>query len=781
MAVKDISVGQVAELLSGSRKAGKKTCLLVGAGVSKTAGIGLASDFVARIKRDYRKNYDATCAETGTLEPGYAQCMAALPPATQVQLVRDDIKNSKINWAHIGIARLERDEVADTILTPNFDPLVSRACALFHRFPAIYDLAGLRDDRADHIDFDRSFVEGSAIFHLHGQHTGFVLLNTAEKLLVQAKRIRPVLDATMKGKPVVIAGYSGANDPLIEEIAQLAPFNHGLFWVAFDGNDPAPNVCEHLLTLPNCKIVRNQPSDQFFTELANAMKLDPPIFMVSPFKHMLGVLGTIGPFAEDGSSAQDELLARARRQLDRAGDAATESTGAAREIATLMAAADYGAVLDRFGHRMEDLDEDARDQVAWAAIEIGWACAKQALDASGEAADALFEQAAEKYAAALAIKPHKYEALNNWGIALLDQAKMKQGKAAEALLAQAEEKFDAALATKPIRYEALSNWGNALTDRAKMMGGEAADALFEQAAQKYAAALAIKPDTHDALFNWGVALFEQAKMKQGAAAVALLEQAAEKYAAALAIKPDMYDALYNWGGALLYGAKMKRGEGAEALLAQAEEKFAAALAIKPDKYDALSNWGNALTDRAKMAEGGAADALFEQAAQKYAAALAIKPDMHDALYNWGVALFHQAKMKQEAAAVALLEQAVGKYAAALAINPRKHEALNSWGSALLGLAQMHRGEAVEPLLKQAEEKLEQAEELLPGSGSYNLACARAIRGDSAAASTWLRRSKEQSPDFPGCEHLLRDPDFDGIRHSADFLSALKDIGCVPSA
>ena len=187
--LKESSVAQIADLLSDISENEPKACLLIGAGVSYTAGIGLANDFIKRIKEDYPSIYASACrACPKGEEPSYAQCMAELPPATQVKLVRKDIDAARTNWAHIGIARLERAGIVDTILTPNFDPLASRACALFNRYPAIYDLAGLRDETANHISFDASFVKGSAIFHLHGQHTGFLLLNTDEKLQNQASQ-----------------------------------------------------------------------------------------------------------------------------------------------------------------------------------------------------------------------------------------------------------------------------------------------------------------------------------------------------------------------------------------------------------------------------------------------------------------------------------------------------------------------------------------------------------------------------------------------------------------
>ena len=222
MPLQESTVAQIADLLRDTKTSEPKACLLIGAGVSYSAGIGLAGDFITRIKNQFPALYQAACQSCGEgIDPNYAQCMATLPPAQQVKLVRTDIDSAQINWAHIGIARLEKESIVDTILTPNFDPLASRACALFNRFPAIYDLAGLRDETDNNISFDKSFVKGGAIFHLHGQHTGFLLLNTEAKLKAQAKRIRPVLEAVMKGKPVIIAGTVAKMTPWLMKLRHL--------------------------------------------------------------------------------------------------------------------------------------------------------------------------------------------------------------------------------------------------------------------------------------------------------------------------------------------------------------------------------------------------------------------------------------------------------------------------------------------------------------------------------------------------------------------------------
>ena len=81
------------------------------------------------------------------------------------------VQAARINWGHICIAALMKEGYVDRILTVNFDPLIARACALLGEYPAVYDFAASQHFKPD-------FVSDKAVFHLHGQMSGFVLLNT---------------------------------------------------------------------------------------------------------------------------------------------------------------------------------------------------------------------------------------------------------------------------------------------------------------------------------------------------------------------------------------------------------------------------------------------------------------------------------------------------------------------------------------------------------------------------------------------------------------------------
>src|SRR5207245_172581 len=194
-------------------KVRKRGCtLLIGAGCSFTAGVPLASGFVAIVKERYREAYARAKEKT------YPQCMAELTFAQRRDLIAEYIDKAKINWAHIAIACLMRAGFVHRVLTTNFDLLVMRACALLGHFPAVYDFAASQLLKpAD--------VPDQAVFCLHGQRTGFVLMNTKEECKKHSKLLRPLFQDAGRGRMWIVAGYSGENDPVFDHLAAVEHFD----------------------------------------------------------------------------------------------------------------------------------------------------------------------------------------------------------------------------------------------------------------------------------------------------------------------------------------------------------------------------------------------------------------------------------------------------------------------------------------------------------------------------------------------------------------------------
>ena len=709
--------------------------------------------------------------------------MAQLSPSEQRDLIGEYVDRAQINWAHIAIAQLMKHGHVDRILTTNFDPLVVRACALVGEFPAVYDLAASQR-------FDPEKVPGKAVFYLHGQRTGFVLVNTQPDGKKQAEHLAPVFEDAGRGRMWIVAGYSGESDPVFETLAQISSFGYPLYWVGYEREAPPQHVKEKLLG-PNRHYVNSAGADRFFIEVAKRLDCFPPEFVGRPFSHLDTLLRSLTPFplldpdqAAEYDTRPRELIRAAIRQYEEARDEGAKPadetvtpedtadfSAETLQATTALMAGDYERVLALQPEHGRTMPAELADSVSWAYVIQGNLLQMQAERQQGEVAEQLFAQAEEKYAAALAIKPDAHEVLNNWGSMLQAQAERQQGEKADQFFAQAEEKYVAALAIKPDAHEVFYNWGIMLRKQAERQQGRVADQLFALAKEKYAAAIEIKPDKYAALNNWGIVLQTQAERQQGEKADQLFALAGEKYAAAIEIKPDMHEALSNWGIVLQAQAERQQGEKADQLFALAVEKYAAALEIKPDMHEVLNNWGGMLQAQAERQHGEEADQLFAQAEEKYAAALEIKPDAHEALNNWGSMLRAQAERQQGEKADQLFAQAGKKYAAALEIKPDNQLALYNWGNVLLAQSARKTGKEVELLWDEAYKRLLESERIVAGSSTYALACLTSLLGDTNACRKWLEAAIKHDR-LPSQAHLESDSDLDNVRGEAWFQEIL---------
>ena len=194
-------------------------------------------------------------------------------------MIGGDIDKAKINWAHLALAQLIDNGFIDRVLTTNFDPLVSRACALVNCFPAVYDFA------ASHL-FNPDHVSERSVFHLHGQRDGFALLNTRDEVNRHRRYIKPVFEDAHKGRIWIVVGYSGENDPVFDFLAGVDTFEYGLYWIGF-GKSPPAHVAKRLLTSGRgAHFLGDRDADDFFVSLAQKTGCFPPRFVTKPFSHL---------------------------------------------------------------------------------------------------------------------------------------------------------------------------------------------------------------------------------------------------------------------------------------------------------------------------------------------------------------------------------------------------------------------------------------------------------------------------------------------------------------
>jgi tetratricopeptide (TPR) repeat protein len=562
------TVAAIADLLRFARAESIGCTLLVGAGCSYGAGIPLASQFIKIIEElfpeAYKRAKEMACkrakdrgeiVDEETFIPTYSSCMAELHPIFRRQLFARYVDKSKINWAHICIASLMKAGYVDRILTTNFDSLIVQACALLGEYPAVYDFASSQI-------LDPHNIPAKAVFHLHGQRTGFVLLNTDEELEKHSSLLGPLMQAARFGRIWIVVGYSGESDPVFEHIANFKPLDNDLFWVGYMSNPPRKHIRERLLNQKSTYYIQGYDADSFFETLTRQLGIFPPDLVARPFSHLEKTLSVL---------ASKEHLIRETRQWIKLAIAQFEKTSS---ISIITGEATVSLPLNASQQQMDEdlqnliaqqLQNQTRsriyaDRLAWAYLVLGNLHTARACDERGEAADKLFAEAADRYKIALTHNAQYYESLNNWGVALHLQAKTKTCDTADQLFAQAIEKFQEALALKPDYYEALNNLGASLYEQAKIRSKEGTDGLLTQAIEKFKVVLEIEPNFYQAYNNWGNVLIQQSRDDPNGDTAQLFELAKLKFEKAIYIEPEQIQILNNWGMVLLERRRLSPDE-----------------------------------------------------------------------------------------------------------------------------------------------------------------------------------------------------------------------------
>jgi NAD-dependent SIR2 family protein deacetylase len=405
----DRSLDDVVDALRHTRDVRKRGCsLLIGAGCSATAGIETAAGFVKLIEQRFKGAHERAAEKT------YPKCMAELSRGQQRDLIIEQVAKARINWAHMAIAQLIRNGYVDRVLTTNFDPLALRACAMLGEFPAVYDFAISQLFRPEELP-------DKAIFHLHGQSTGFVLMNTDKEVEDHSQRLGPLFQHAGQARPWIVVGYSGDNDPVFNHLAAVERFDYSLYWVGFKDEEPKAHVRDKLLRPgKDAFLVRGYDADRFFVELAQKLECFPPDFVQRPFSFLKGSLSTLTEYRLLSGEEEIDILHNLRGLIGRAiaqfeevasdAEAAREPSREALELAaTALLMAGKHEDLERLARTLGDqMTPSVRDAVAWSYIVQGDALSEQAKSKAGEEAEALVREASEKYAAALAIKPDEH-------------------------------------------------------------------------------------------------------------------------------------------------------------------------------------------------------------------------------------------------------------------------------------------------------------------------------------------------------------------------------------
>ena len=244
---------------------------LLGAGASASAGIPTAWDMVWEFKQllfiSQRRVSPQTVADlsnpairaqlqahidgseqfppSGTADE-YAALFESVYPAEADRRAFLDAKTTgaKPSFGHLALATLMRAQLARLVWTTNFDPLVADACAkVFEATGPLTTVALDAPDLAVQVIGDGRWpVE----IKLHGDFRSRRLKNTTDELRHQDARLRQVLVNSCRRFELVVVGYSGRDDSIMdaleEALTRPGAFPAGLFWLHRGDDPPLPRV-----------------------------------------------------------------------------------------------------------------------------------------------------------------------------------------------------------------------------------------------------------------------------------------------------------------------------------------------------------------------------------------------------------------------------------------------------------------------------------------------------------------------------------------------------------
>lgn len=716
-----LQIENVVETLENAKKRGKKCTILIGAGCSVAAGIPTAQGLVNTIKERYPLSYERAEPKT------YTRCMAILSEDEQRDLIVEFVDKAKVNWGHIALAQLMKAGYIDRVLTTNFDPLVMRACALVGLYPAIYDLATSQY-------FEPHKVPDQAIFHLHGQRTGFVLLNSEKALTEHSAKLAPVFEDAGRGRVWLVVGYSGESDPVFDHLAKVRRFDNRLYWIGYMDNEPAPHLNERLLIEDkDAYFVKGFDADGFFITLAQKLGCFPPDFVGKPFSYVDELFNSLTEFSHPTFKTSINYIDHARKFLHNAiANIENIQSDVMQALANIFRG-DLASVISLEKKYAENIPTEVKDILSLAYGAIGTLGVLQMNNENWKDNEENKRFLTDIIRKAVEYRPDNEEALVLWGIMQFGLAEHAAEGEADKLYRDADETFSKAAIINPNNVGLYLSWGRSLSSWAKykssdsiylLIAGTEVDNLYERSNEKFSEVARINPDFPFFYYVWGEMLADRARNKQGDDADMFFKLAEEKYAKAIQSEfvldeqiqnligknmvPEHADVYEAWGNLLFNWALRKDGEEAVNLFRRAGEKYQQVVSIRSESFIALYNLGRALYQQALGKDGADADELFKQSTEKHIRAKEIDPTDVSIYDHLGITLFAWAQTKNGMDADEKYAQAGKYYSEAISIQPDYVSALTNWGGALFDQAKRKSGNEAEKIYRASLDKYERA-------------------------------------------------------------------------
>lgn len=511
------NIEHVIETLKNGKSRNKKCSLLIGAGCSVTADIPTAEGFVNVIAERYHQCFERAAEKT------YPKCMAELPPGQRKSLIREFVDNAKINWTHLCIGQLMKEGYVDRVLTVNFDLSIVRACALLGIFPSVYDFASSQA-------FKPAEITDNAVFYLHGQYTGFVLMNTEKEVGEHSKRLSPVFEDAQRGRTWIVCGYSGDNDPVFDHLSKVPCFDDNLYWIGYGKNPPSEHVRQKLLIENKYAFyIQDYDSDRFFITLTQRLNCFPPKIFTEPFSHLKNVFDSFTPFpillsgistdkSFDFTSRTKKMITSAIKTIEK--QSSKEIEQISQLSRHLKIAEDhymkgnYDGVLKLKSKIRKD--KKGKELLYWSEVALGNLVSVFDESMKTEEQQRLLERSITHYKNACLFSKTSYIALNNWGLSLFSLAKIKEDQVSkDFLLKESILKYNEAIKIESSYFGAYSNWADSLNELSKTKeDSRVKESLLKESINKYKIAIKLNPHHPLPYSNCANSFIELAKINE---------------------------------------------------------------------------------------------------------------------------------------------------------------------------------------------------------------------------------------------------------------------------
>ena len=226
----------------------------------------------SRCPLDWGSIYDTLFAEVHT------------SPSEVSDVFKAIIKDAKprINWAHLALGELARQNWISTTITTNFDLLALEGYARAGVIPVVSD--GL--ESLNRIDPN---PDQPQLLQVNGSVHSYRLRNSPadlEKLKDDPSAITCFRNLFQASRLLVVVGYEGREPQimhLLTEAAKTYPDKH-IFWCLYSP-DPAklsPRAAEFLSFSTNARLIPGQDADLFFHSLSAELGIGAPLALRDP-------------------------------------------------------------------------------------------------------------------------------------------------------------------------------------------------------------------------------------------------------------------------------------------------------------------------------------------------------------------------------------------------------------------------------------------------------------------------------------------------------------------